>query len=152
MASTPSIQKWDEIFDQVLAKNGMDKGEIKRRPQGALKIIQEATIAFDLRKTPAMMWQMCSAATHGKKWVTGILTMMDGQDDGESKVISGKLTSDEMLILLATHAACLLIRPLFEVQARHSKPENHSGESFLKPSHRLLVPSRGFLVPDRFNC
>lgn len=137
-------------FEDLLLQNGLKKDGIKANPPGALKIIQQATTAFGLGSNPVLMWQMCSAAMHGRKWVTGFLTMMDAQDDGISKVISGRLTSDEQAIVQAAYAACALVRRLFQVQEMRSRPEGHLGESFKEPTQKLIVPPRGLALPRRF--
>nr|WP_176704963.1 hypothetical protein [Arthrobacter sp.]AXV46578.1 hypothetical protein pA58H2_p32 [Arthrobacter sp.] len=149
-ASDKTLALWRAEFEQVLAKNNMKKEGIKARQKSILAVIQEASSSFNLGKNPALMWQMCSGATHGRNWVTGMLTMMEATDDGVSQVISGRLTSDEQSIVLAAYAACDLVRCLFQVQALHSRPAGHSGESFVRAAPGLLVPTRGLLLPKRF--
>lgn len=150
-ASDESLVLWRADFEQVLAENGMKKEGIKARQKSILAVIQEASSSYTLGKNPALMWQMCSGATHGRNWVTGMLTMMEATDDGVSQVISGRLTSDEQSIVLAAYAACDLVRCLFRVQALHSKPDGHFGKSFTKVTPKILIPSRGLLLPRRFS-
>lgn len=149
-APEKDLEAWKKAFDEILIQNALHKDGIKARFPGALKILQDASKTFDLGTTPTLMWQMCSGATHGRNWVSGFLTMMDAQDDGISKVISGRLTSDEQAIVLAAYAACDLVRRLFQVQELHSRPAGHNGDSFMKKAPGLLVANRGLLVPRRF--
>lgn len=145
-----NLEEWKKTFDDLLSRNALRKEGIKANPPGALKILQAASKTFGLGTTPALMWQMCSGATHGRKWVTGFLTMMEAEDDGISKIIGGRLTSDEQAIVLATYVACDLVRRLLQVQALYSKPTGHTGNSFVKGSPKLLVPNHGLLLPQRF--
>ncbi|MCS3494502.1 hypothetical protein M2368_003534 [Arthrobacter sp. JUb119] len=67
--------------------------------------------------------------------------MMDAEDDGESKVISGKLTSAEQGILFALVAACDLIERLRPVT------ERHTGAAFTRQERKLMKPNLNPLVP-----
>lgn len=143
------IAKRREIFNDVIQKNHMKKDGIKANPPGSLKLIQAASDAFELGSTPVMMWQMCSGATHGRNWITGFLTMMEAQDDGVSKTISGRLTSDTKAIVLATYAACDVVRRLFSIMERRAKPDGHTGAAFKRTDPKLLMPSRGLYLPTK---
>ncbi|MBE0010550.1 hypothetical protein DXT87_12235 [Arthrobacter sp. AET 35A] len=135
------------ILDDAIVRNGFQRENIKGRAPGSLKIIQAACEAFDAGTTPVLMWQMCSAATHGRNWISGFLTMMDAQDDLQSKIIAGRLTSDEQGIVLAMYAACDLVRRLFRVQMRRYTKHAHTGESFMSP--QLVLPQTGLFLPSR---
>lgn len=137
-----------EVFDQILEKNRMKKDGIKANPPGTLKILQAASETHQLGTMPALIWQMCSGATHGRNWVTGFLTMMEGHDDGISKVISGRLTSDEQAIVLAGYVTCDVVRCLFDVQKVRSRPQGHKGAAFKKAAPKLLLPSPGLYLPQ----
>lgn len=136
-----------ELLDMVIAKNDLKKDGIKANPPGSLKTIQAACDDFELGTVPVMMWQMCSGATHGRKWITGFLTMMEGRDDGVSKIVSGRLTSDVQAIVLATYAACDVVRKLFSVVDLRARPDGHTGTSFTREAPALLVPSPGLYLP-----
>lgn len=138
-----------EAFDMVLARNRMKRDGIKANPPGSLKILRAAAETFRLGTVPVLMWQMCSGATHGRNWVTGLLTMMEAHDDGISKVIAGRLTSDEQAIVLAAYAACDVVRRLFSVLESRSRPKGHTGSAFTKAVPELLVPSPGLYLPTK---
>ncbi|WP_417219580.1 hypothetical protein [Arthrobacter sp.] len=138
-----------EVFDAVLAKNKLGREGIKANPVGSLKIIQAVCEAYGFGTSPVLMWQMCSGATHGRNWVRGFLTMMEAQDDGVSKIISGRLTSDEKAIVLALSAASELVRRLFKVQGIRAGAVGHSGAAFQKDKASLRFPSGGLYLPNR---
>lgn len=134
-------------FDAVIEKNRMKKDGITANPPGSLKMLQRACDAFELGSVPVLMWQMCSGATHGRNWITGFLTMMEAQDDGVSKIVKGRLTSDAQAILVATYAACDVVRRLFTVMQNRARLEYHTGAAFQKAAPGLLVPTPGLYLP-----
>lgn len=147
-APSDEIDDREHRFKSLEDHYGMKKEGLRARPPGFRKMIDEASETYGFTTEPTLMWQMCSAATHGRTWISGLLTMMDAEDDGESKVISGKLTSDEQGILFALVAACDLIERLFQVARLRSVPERHTGAAFTREERKLLKPNLNLLVPS----
>lgn len=88
-------------FDDCLTRNGLTGGRVKSRPPGQLRIIEETSKHFNIPRS-GLTWQMCSAAAHGRKRAWKLLTLFEAQDDGGvSKVLNGRLTSNEMFIAVA---------------------------------------------------
>jgi hypothetical protein len=135
-------------FNNCLSKHGWKNPEVKERPPGPLVIIQEVSEHFDVLGA-ALMWQMCSAAAHGKHWARQYLTLFEFDDDGTSKVLSGRLTSDESAIAMALHIACDVVRKAKAVRGIHSKDPLHSGDAFIRPKAVLQVVQPGLYVPRR---
>jgi hypothetical protein len=137
-----------ETFDGCLSKHGWKNQEVKPRPPGPLLIIQGVSEHFDVFGA-ALMWQMCSAAAHGKRWARQYLTLFDFDDDGTSKVLSGRLTSNESAIAMALHIACNIVRKAKAVRGIHSRDPLHSGASFIRPTASLQIFQPGLYVPRR---
>ncbi|SDP64712.1 hypothetical protein SAMN04487914_1238 [Arthrobacter sp. ok909] len=135
-----------EVFTHCLSRHGWKFSEIKPRPPGHLKIIQETSKHFDVFGA-AVMWQMCSAAAHGRRWAREYLTLFEAQDDGRSKVLSGRLVSDESAIAMALHIACCIARKAKTVQGAFSKNPLHSGTSFSRPAPELQIVRPGLYLP-----
>ncbi|RNL57285.1 hypothetical protein [Arthrobacter oryzae] len=135
-----------EVFAHCLSRHGWKDPEIKPRPPGPLKIIQETSKHFDVFGA-AVMWQMCSAAAHGRRWAREYLTLFEAQDDGRSKVLSGRLVSDESAIAMALHIACCIVRKAKTVQGAFSKNPLHSGTSFSRPAPELQIVRPGLYLP-----
>lgn len=146
-APDSDMEQRKQNFLELLIRNGLQKENIRANPPGMLSMINEASETFDLGNTPALMWQMCSGATHGRNWISGFLTMMEAENSEESKILSGRLTSDEQGIVLATYAACDLIDRLFQVLSFRSIPEGYSGKSFVQANKQLLSPTYGLFLP-----
>lgn len=136
-----------QLFDDVIAKNNMKKDGIKANPKGHLKILEEVSKTHDLGILPALMWQLCSAAAHGRNWAIQILTMMEAEDDGIAKTISGKLTSDENAIANALQVVGPLIDRTMTMQLSRCSATGSTGESFIKPVPKLLLPKPGLIFP-----
>lgn len=131
----------DKLLEAVITKNGMKRDGIKANPPGFLKIVEEAAAAHDLGKLPGLMWQMCSAATHGRNWSSVILAMMEAEDDMMSKTLSGRLTSDEKAIAQALQIVGPLLDRTLRMQLSRCSATGTAGESFIKPQGGLLLPS-----------
>ncbi|WP_157371019.1 hypothetical protein [Arthrobacter sp. Leaf141] len=130
-------------FDSCLSRHGWKNQEAKERPPGPLVIIQEVSEHFDVFGA-ALMWQICSAAAHGKRWARQYLTLFEFDDDGTSKVLSGRLTSDESAIAMAVHIACDMVGKAKAVRGIHSKDPLHSGASFIRRKPACKSSSRDF--------
>lgn len=137
-------------FDNCLSRHGWKNQEVKERRPGPLAIIQEVSEHFDVFGA-ALMWQMCSPAAHGKRGAHEFLTLFEFDDDGTSKVLSGRLTSDESAIAMAVHIACEIVRKAKVARGIHSKDPLHSGESFIRPRGSLQVVQPGLYVPHRLD-
>jgi hypothetical protein len=136
-------------FDGCLARNGLTGEGVKSRPPGQLRIIEETSKHFDIPHS-GITWQMCSAAAHGRKWAWKLLTLFETQDDdGVSRVLNGRLTSNEMSIAVALDVACNVVRKAREVRSLHSRKPSHTGDSFLKPEPALQVVRPRLYVPNR---
>ncbi|MEJ1116754.1 hypothetical protein WBN73_20810 [Paenarthrobacter sp. CCNWLY172] len=135
-----------EVFENCLSRHGWKASEIKRRPPGPLVIIQETSKYYEVFGA-AIMWQMCSAATHGRRWARQYLTVFEAEDDGRSKILSGKLTSSESAIAMALHIACNLVRKAKTIRGVRSKDPSHSGASFVRPG--LHTVHTGLYLPNR---
>jgi hypothetical protein len=135
-----------EVFNACLSRHGWKAPAVKARPPGTLTIIQSTSEHFDVFGS-ALMWQMCSAATHGKRWAHHYLTIFESEDDGKSKVLSGRLTSDESAIALALNIACALVRKARAVREVSSKNPLHEGASFVRPAAGLQIIGSGLYVP-----
>lgn len=136
------------VFNACLSKHGWKDKEIKPRPPGPLAIIQETSKHFDVFGTP-VMWQMCSSVAHGRRWARQYLTILEAEDDGVSKVLSGRLTSDESAIALALNIACAVVRKAKTMRNLHSLNPAHSGASFKRAQPAIQVVRPGLYVPNR---
>lgn len=136
------------LFDDVIARNGMQKDGIKASHPGFLKILEELSRTHNLGTTPALIWQLCSAATHGRNWASVVLAMMEAEDDGKAKVISGRLTSDEKAIAHALLVVVPLIDRTMTMHLSRCSAIGSTGESFTKPVTKLLVPKSGLFLPN----
>lgn len=137
------------IFNECLARHGLTGEDIKSRPPGQLAIIKEASKHFNIPRSP-LTWQMCSAAAHGRQWAWRYLTLFEaGDDDGVSKVLNGRLTSNDVAIAVALHTACNVLRKALAVRNLHSRNPSHTGASFVRPERRLHVAHPGLYVPRR---
>lgn len=137
-----------EVFNACLSRHGWTDKEIKTRPPGPLVIIQETSSHFDIFGVP-LMWQMCSAVAHGRRWARQFLTLFEAEDDGVSKVLSGRLTSDESAIALGVRIACEVVRKAKAVRSVHSRNRTHSGASFVRSEADPTVVRPGLYVPNR---
>ena len=137
-----------EVFNNCLSRHNWSEHKVKTRPPGPLAIIQETSKHYDVFGS-AIMWQMCSAATHGRRWARQYLTMFEAEDDGRSKVLSGKLTSSESAIAMALQIACNLVRKAKTVRGVHSKDPSHSGASFVRTVTNLRTVQSGLYLPSR---
>lgn len=136
-----------ELLDGVITRNGMQKDGIKASPPGFLKVLGDVAKAHNLDTTPALIWQLCSGATHGRNWASVVLAMLEAEDDGRAQVISGKLTSDEKAIAHALLVVVPLVERTLNMHRSRCNAGGSTGESFTKPVPQLLVPQRGILVP-----
>lgn len=122
------------LLETTLARSGLKKDEVKARPPGQLRIIEEASNHFNISNS-AVTWQMCSAAAHGRKWARTLLTHFEPrEDDGVSKVLHGRLTSKDMSVAIALRVACEVVRKAREVRSRYSRNPLHTGSSFFTKS------------------
>jgi hypothetical protein len=134
-------------FDECLSRNGLTGEGIKSRPPGPLMMIKKTSEQFNLPRS-AMTWQLCSAAAHGRPWAKRLLTLFEAQeDDGVSKVVSGRLMSNEMAIAVALHAACNVVRKAHEVRNRYARNPSHTGASFVKRESGLHFSRLGLYLP-----
>jgi hypothetical protein len=124
------------LLDETIGAAGFRRDEVKGTPKTTSKKMEEVTASYGLSPMAHSMWQLCSAASHGKRWALPMLAMFDFNDDGESKTISGRIVSDEASILHALLAACHVLERAFIVRAAHSRPTGHTGESFIGPQDR----------------
>ncbi|MDP9936837.1 hypothetical protein J2T11_003205 [Paenarthrobacter nicotinovorans] len=137
-----------KIFDDCLSRHGWKPSDIKLRPKGSLNVIKAASTRFDVPAAP-LMWQMCSAAAHGRRWSRDFLNLFEGEDNGESKVLTGRIVSDEKAIAVVLHTACALVRKLRTVRDAHSKNPLHSGTSFTRSDPGLRIARTGLYLPRR---
>jgi hypothetical protein len=138
-----------ELFDGVIARNGMKRDGIKASPPGFLRILEDLSSAHGLGTTPALIWQLCSGATHGRNWASVVLAMMEADDDGKAQVISGKLTSDEKAIAHALLVVVPLVDRTITMHASRCSTSGSTGGSFTrtKAGHELIVPKPGLFLP-----
>lgn len=138
-----------EIFNDCLVRNGLTGEGIKGRSSGHLTIIKEASEHFNIPRS-ALTWQMCSAAAHGRSWAKRVLTLFEAhEDDGVSKVVDGRLASNEMAIAVALDVACNVVQKARDVRSLHSRHRSHTGASFVKPQPTVHGARQGLWVPAR---
>lgn len=119
-----------KIFNDCLIRNGLTGDDVKSRPSGQLKIVKETSEHFDIPRS-AVTWQLCSAAAHGRPWAKRVLTLSAAhEDDGVSKVLDGRLTSNEMAIAIALDVACNVVRKAREIANLHSATLPIRGTAF----------------------
>lgn len=137
-----------DIFNASLARHGFDPAEVKSAPQH-LALLESISKHFHIQNA-ALTWQFCSAAAHGRQWAWRYLTRFEPQnDDGVSKVLSGQLTSNEMIIAYSLHIACNVVRKALAARKLHSTNTSHSGASFVKPTRRLHLVRPNLCLPNR---
>jgi hypothetical protein len=135
------------IFEDCLSRHGFSPKKVKPRPPGPLSIILQTSKQFGIFGTP-LVWQMCSAATHGRRWARQYLTLFEAKDDGVSKVLTGRLTSDESAIAMALHTTCNLVRKARTVHNLYSRSPAHAGKSFVRREPTLDIIQAGLYVPN----
>lgn len=133
---------------EVLARNDLSFQKVKNAPT-VTQIIATAASHFDL-PTSHLTWQMCSAAAHGRTWAKQFLTLFEAQNDnGVSKTLSGKLSSNQMAIALSLQTGCNVVEKALTLRSSCSRNLVHSGASFSKSDNKLHIVKRQLFGPRR---
>jgi len=131
---------------EVLTRNDLTIQKVKNGPT-VTRIISEAASHFDI-PTSRLTWQMCSAAAHGRPWAKQFLTLFEAQaDDGVSKTLSGRLSSNQMAIALSLNTGCNVIDKALTLRSGYSLNPAHSGRSFTTSGNALHIVNRQIFVP-----
>jgi hypothetical protein len=121
-----------DLLDKAIARSGNRPDRVKGSSKTVSRMMEEVAEAYRIGPLPHSMWQLCSAATHGKRWAIPMLAMMSAVDRDRPGTLVGRLESDEASIRNALWCACYLLDRALTVREKHSRPTGHTGASFFR--------------------